>query len=137
MKRVWVCGYSLVSLCLACANLLIVFGGTGAFSSQPPPIPHSGPYRHLVFLDLGLAWGSLGFAGLGAVRGEYTKLALVALGAGFCSLMLCTSRLSVYSPCPYGPRSPSPQAGWGRAVVLPWLRRGASVNGGSPAGAER
>ena len=95
IKRLWQCRYSVISLGLACANFLIVFGGTGAWSSEPPPVPHSQPYQRLVSLGLGLATGSLGFAGLGVFREEPTKLALVALVTSLCSLMLCTMRMAV------------------------------------------
>jgi hypothetical protein len=48
MKRLWLCRYSVISLGLACANFLIVFGGTSAWSSAAPPAPHSPAYRAVV-----------------------------------------------------------------------------------------
>jgi hypothetical protein len=95
MSRLWRYRYSAISLGLACANFLIVFGGTGAWSSAPPPAPHSEPYERLASLGLGLATGSLGFAGLGLVRERPKKLALVAIAVSWFTLFLCGMRMAL------------------------------------------
>lgn len=95
MKRVWLYRYSAISLGLACANFLIIYGGTGALSSAAPPAPHSPAYQRLVLLGLGLAWGSLGFAVWGVARERPKKLAFAALGLSWCSFMLCIMRMAL------------------------------------------
>jgi uncharacterized membrane protein len=95
MKRLRLCRYCVISLGLACANFVIVFGGTGAWSSAAPPAPHSPAYQRLASLNLGLATASLGFAVLGVFREEPTKFALVAVGASLCSFFLCTVRTAL------------------------------------------
>jgi hypothetical protein len=95
MKRLWFYRYGALSICLSCADFLIVFGGTGAWSSAPPPAPHSEPYQRLASLGLGLATGSLGVAGLGLARERPKKLALAAITVSWLALFLCGMRLAV------------------------------------------
>lgn len=95
MKRLWLCRYSVISIGLACANFVVVFGGTGAWSSAPPPVPHSEPYQRLASLGLGLATGSLALAGLGLWRERPKKLAFMAAAVSLCSFWLCAMRMAL------------------------------------------
>jgi len=95
MKRLWLHRYSLLSIGIALADLLLIFGGTGALSGAAPPVPHSEPYKRLVYLDLGLFFASMSLAGVGLAREQPRKLAFVAVAVSLCSLMLCTMRMAV------------------------------------------
>jgi uncharacterized membrane protein len=95
VKRLWLSRYSVISIGLACANFLVVFGGTNAWSSAPPPVPHSEAYQRLACVGLGLAWGSLGFAALGLWRERPKKLAFMAVAVSLCSFYLCAMRMAL------------------------------------------
>jgi len=95
MKRFWFYRYSVLSICLACVDFLVIFGGTGAWSPAPPPAPHSQPYQRLVSLGLGLDAGSLGFAGLALARERPKTLAAVAIIVSCCAVFLCGMRVAV------------------------------------------
>lgn len=95
MKRLWLYRYSALSMGLACANFVVIFAETGAWSSGGPPDPHSAPYQRLATLGLGLAAGSLAFAGLGLARERPKKLAFVAVAVSWFTLFLCGMRMAV------------------------------------------
>ena len=95
MKRLWLHRWSLLSAGLAFAQFLIIFGGTGAWSSAPPPVPHSAAYQRLAYLGLGLFGASMGFAGVGLAREEPRKFAFAAVGVSLCCMMICTMRMAV------------------------------------------
>jgi hypothetical protein len=95
VKRLWLYRYALLSITLALADFLIIFGGTGAWSCAPPPVPHSEPYRRLVYTHLGLFSVSVGLAGVALAREQPKKFAFTAVAVSLCSFFLCTMRMAL------------------------------------------
>jgi hypothetical protein len=95
MKWTWRHRYSLLSIALACANLLIVFAGTSDWYLQAPLLPHTEPYRRLALATLVLAFASFGFGGMGLAKEQPRRFATVAMVASGLSFFICAARMAV------------------------------------------